>query len=74
MHYGFYGGFISCVELPGVDVCGWVEGVEFALVCIEEGVREVAEVDCAGAVAGELVCARSADAYLGVCTCFAMLD
>jgi hypothetical protein len=68
LHYGVYGGFVCGVELAGVDVCGWVESVEFAFVCVEMGGREVAEVDGAGAVAGELVCGCAADANFGVCT------
>lgn len=36
--------------------------------CLEVGIGEVANVDCAGAVARELMCACAADAYFGVCT------
>jgi hypothetical protein len=66
---GFDGGFVGGVEGAGVDVDGGVEGVEFARVRVEVGGGEVAEVDCAGAVAGELVGRGATDAYDGVCAC-----
>ena len=59
-----YGCFVCGIELPDVDFGGGVEGVELALVCLEVVVGEVADVDCAGAVARELMCACAADAYL----------
>jgi hypothetical protein len=65
---GLYGGFVGGVELPGVDVDGGVEGAEFVGVGGEVGVVVVAEVDGAGAVAGELVGGGAADAGGGVCS------
>jgi hypothetical protein len=50
-----------------VDVHGGVEGAEFAGVHGEVRGGEVAEVDCEGAVAGELVGGGAADAEGGVC-------
>lgn len=58
----FHGGFVRRVESAGMDVDGWVEGIEFFAVRIEELGVEVADVDCEGAVAGELVGAGAADA------------
>ena len=49
-----------------MDVDGRVEGLEFASVGGEVGVVEVADVDCAGAVVGELMGGGAADAEGGI--------
>jgi hypothetical protein len=49
-----------------VDCDGGVEGFELARVQVEVRGGEVAEIDCFGAVAGELVRGGAADAYGGV--------
>ena len=53
-----------------MDVYGGIEAREFALVGFEVAVVVVADVDCAGAVAGELVGGGAADAEGGVCACW----
>lgn len=58
----FHGGFVRGVELACVDLDRGIEGGEFALVGFEMGRGEVAEVDGAGAVMGELVGGGTADA------------
>jgi hypothetical protein len=50
-----------------VDCDTGVEGLELARVQVEVRGGEVAEVDCFGAVARELVRGGAADAYGGVC-------
>jgi hypothetical protein len=50
-----------------VDVYGGVERCEFALVEVEMGGCEVADVDCEGAMACELVCGGATDANGGIC-------
>jgi hypothetical protein len=64
---GLYGGFVRGVEGAGVDGDAGVEGGEFARVQGEVSGGEVAEIDCAGAVACELVGGGAADANGGVC-------
>jgi hypothetical protein len=67
LHHSLHGGFVGGVEGARVDVDGGVEGVKLALMLREVGGGEVADVDCAGAVARELVGGGAADAYDGVC-------
>jgi hypothetical protein len=55
LHDGFDGGFFRGVEGAGVDGDVGVEGCELARVQVKVRRGEVAEVDCFGAVAGELV-------------------
>jgi hypothetical protein len=62
---GFFGG----IEGAGVNVYAGVEAGELARVQVEVGRGEVAEVDCFGAVARELVRGGAANAYGGVCAC-----
>ncbi len=50
-----------------MDFDGGVEGLQFSGVSGEVLVGEVADVDCAGAVVGELVGGGAADAEGGVC-------
>jgi hypothetical protein len=65
---GLDGGFVAGVELAGVYVDGGVEGVQLPFVGLEVGGLVVADVDGAGAVAGELVDRGAADADGGVGT------
>lgn len=65
---GRHGLLIRGVELPHVHVHARVERLHLALVRGQVGVVVVADVDCLGAVVGELVGAGAADAVGRVCS------
>lgn len=51
-----------------MNIGGRIQAVEFALVLVEVGVGEVANVDCASAVARKLMRTRAADTNLRICS------
>lgn len=61
-----HGPLVRGVELPRMDLDGRVQGVEFLGMGGQVLGVEIADVDCEGAVAGELVGAGAADAEGGV--------
>lgn len=65
---------IRSVELARVDVDGRVQGQDFALVRLQMGVSEVAEVDGPGPVLGELVSGSAANAERAVGTCLGVSE
>lgn len=67
MVYDFLDGFlVRGVEFSSVHFYGGVEGGEFAFVGCEVGVVVVADVNCFGAVVGELMGRCSAYAEGGI--------
>lgn len=51
-----------------MDIDGRIEGPQFPLVRSQKLGVEIADIDCLGAIARELVRARSPDAEGGICS------
>ena len=70
IYNGLHSRFVRGVELPSVDVHLWVQGLKFPFVHGKIFIAEVANIDGAGTIVGELVGAGAADAERGVGACY----